>query len=470
MANLLVLGNPGTGKTSYLVKLINDFIEKGHKPSDITILSHTRVAAREIASRSSSKGVNASTIHSMAYRMADVAKEQVVTPREVRKFSDGIGIPMKMGFNADSDNQLEVGDEYLSVLSYAEACCMPYQWAYEAKGRPGTLDNFEYFYLSYKQWKSDYGLIDFNDMINLALKADECPTLPILLIDEAQDLSKQQWRLIDQLSEHSEEMVVTGDPDQALFTWGGAEPKLMLDWAKDTKAKINELSQSYRVPARPHSLSISIIEHVKNRYEKSYLPTERSGSVERFLSVTHYDFVNLDSALILYRNHALRKEIEQQLILHNKAYKTLSGFASPCCNKYGKGVQAWINIQNSEFPDKKDIARVKAIATFPLIKAINNDDLEAIKTMKGAMALDIPYEMYRYYQYVNIPDADKIVLSTIHGAKGMEHDLVILVNGTTQRVLETAVSNPDPEYQVWYVAVTRTKDRLHIIDAENPIL
>ena len=363
-----------------------------------------------------------------------------------------------------------MGDEYLSVISYAEACCISYKLAYNAKSRPGTFNNFEYFYKNYLQWKSDYGLIDFSDMLNLAIKSDISPTLPVLLIDEAQDLSRQQWNLINEISEHTKEIIVTGDPDQALFIWGGADPQLMISWAKDNDAKITELSQSYRVPITPHIFSCTIINKVKNRYKKTYLPTDKTGSIDRFLSIMHYDFANLDSALILYRNHILRKAIEEELIFKNKAYTTLNGYTGPCHNKYGRGIKAWISIQKSDFPDQGDINKIKVIATPVLLKIIRNNDLEKLKSIPATKALSIPYEMYQYYQHVDFSKEGNIKLSTIHGAKGMEHDLVILINGLTPRVMDEAIKNPDPEYMVWYVAVTRTKDKLHIIDAEGAIL
>lgn len=469
MNSKLVLGNPGTGKTYNLVQLINGFLDRGYEASDITVLSHTRGAAREIARRASSSGVRASTIHSMAYSLADIIKEQVISHRELKEFSENIGVPMKGG-NTISDAFLEEGDEYIAIINYAASCCMPLSWAYNEKNRPGTLSGFEHFCINYSYWKKEHGFIDFNDMLDLAIRSNDSPTLPVLLIDEAQDLSKQQWKLINEVIGHTAEMIVTGDPDQALFTWGGAEPKLMLKWAKDNKAEITELSQSYRVPKAAYEMSMSIIHKIKDRYEKFYLPTDIPGSINRFLSVNHYDFDKLENALILYRNHALRKEIEQELIFCNKAYKALNGPTSPCYNKYGMGVKAWINIQKSEFPDKKDINKIKSIATPILLKAIRDNDLDLIKSMKGVVALNIPYEMFKYYQYVDFSKADNIQLSTIHGAKGMEHDMVILINGTTQRVLEGAVNNPDPEYQVWYVAVTRTKNKLHIIDGDNAIL
>jgi len=471
MENILTLGSPGTGKTHNLVEQINKLIDEGYSPTDITILSHTRVAAREIANRSKAKGVKASTIHAMAYSMAEVIRESVVNYVEVKEFSESIGIPMK-GNHGKTDDSLELGDEYLSIYNFARATRCPLQWAYNDKGRPGTSEGFKHFCGNFDHWKKGYGFVDFNDMLDEATASKKEITIPALLIDEAQDLSNSQWKLIEKISKNSKWMLVTGDPDQALFTWGGASSSGMIDWAKRVGAKITELEQSYRVPIAVHDLSRRIITSVKNRYAKDYLPTDKEGEVNKYLTIEHFDFSKLKSALILYRNHALRRPIEEALVRNYKAYTCLNGFKSPMHDKYGMGVKAWMSIIRDKYPDKKDVSRVRSIATPILLKCIASNDLERMKNIPAGQALDVPYHMFEYYRRVDFNAAGDIMLSTIHGAKGMEHDNVIIINGMTQRVMDEAMKNPDPEYQVWYVAVTRTKNTLHIIDGEgvnNPL-
>lgn len=470
----LVLGNPGCGKTHNLVESINSSIKEGYKPWEIMVLSHTRVAAQEITNRASGKGIHASTIHSLAYSIAEVSKESVITGTKIKEFSESIGIPMKGSIN--SDDFLELGDEYLGIVNYAAACGMPLEWAYNEKGRPGNFEGFRHFYENYNHWKKSYGFIDFSDMIDLALKSKTIPenlsNIKVMMVDEAQDLSKSQWKLIDKISTDMDVLIVTGDPDQSLFIWGGADQHGMLNWAKKNNAEIKELRQSYRVPSKIHELSKEVISKVKNRYKKDYIPTDKAGSIERYLTIDHYKFENLKSGLILYRNHALRNRVEEALIHNNIAYITLNGYPSPCQNKWGRGIRAWINIKNSEFPDNKDVATVKAISTPEFDKILRNNDLDGIKNISAVKALNIPYHMLDYYRHVDFSLMNNIKLSTIHGAKGMEDDTVVLINGLTNRVMEEALKKPDPEFQVWYVGVTRSKDKLHIIDGEgvyNPL-
>ena len=80
-----VFGNPGTGKTYNIVQQVEALHKQGYGKDDIQILSHTKVAAKEIESRTS--GAMASTIHSLAYRYGDVTKEQVASIKEIIEFS-----------------------------------------------------------------------------------------------------------------------------------------------------------------------------------------------------------------------------------------------------------------------------------------------------------------------------------------------------------------------------------------------
>lgn len=474
-SNELVLGNPGTGKTYNLVQRIKEKIKKGYKPEDVTVLSHTRVAANEIASRSGIGGIQASTIHSLAYRIAEVSRGSVIGNREIKEFSEGIGIPMK-GSSGRSDEFLEMGDEYIAIVNLAEASCQPYEWAYNLKGRPGVYADFKYFYANYNEWKKIYGFIDFGEMLTQAINNENSLVLPVLLVDEAQDLSKRQWQLIYKISKNTKEMVVTGDPDQALFSWGGAHPHGMIEWGKEVNAKVTELDQSYRLPRVPYKLSKEIISKVKNRYEKDFKPLDKEGSVERYSSIQHIDFTKVESALILYRAHVMRKDVEDELIAATVPYTVLNGMRGWCHNKFGVGVKAWMSIKKEMAaggtPCAKDISKVKSVASPLLVRAIDNNDLELMDRLIGPQALDIPSRLYHYYSYVDFSKEGNILLSTIHGAKGMEHDNVILINTMTQRILEEAMANPDPEYQVWYVAITRTKDNLIIVDGDgayNPL-
>jgi superfamily I DNA/RNA helicase len=276
-----------------------------------------------------------------------------------------------------------------------------------------------------------------------------------------------QWKLINKISTTTKEMVVVSDRDQSLFCWGGAWPEGAEEWANRVGAKINILDQSYRVPFAPYMISVDILKSIKNRYDKTYKPTDQDGSVRRYNSIDNFDFNRVDSALILYRNHALRRKIEEELIRYNKPYTTLNGFPGLCDNKYGKAVTAWVNAKSTGQLNQHDARAIRAVATPAGMRVLCSNNVLDILDMSAMEVLLIPLNFIDYYRNVDFSKKNDIKMSTIHGAKGMEHDNVILVNGMTQRVLDGAIKDPDHELMVWYVAVTRTKSDLTIIDGEG---
>lgn len=62
----------------------------------------------------------------------------------------------------------------------------------------------------------------------------------------------------------------------------------------------------------------------------------------------------------------------------------------------------------------------------------------------------------------------RLLLSTIHGAKGGEENNVLLMGGSTRRIQRDFDRHPDAEHRVWYVGATRAKERLVLLGEPNP--
>ena len=59
-------------------------------------------------------------------------------------------------------------------------------------------------------------------MIEKFLKEGSCPKLRVAFVDEAQDLSLTQWRLVKNIEESSTDSFIAGDDDQGIYKWNGA--------------------------------------------------------------------------------------------------------------------------------------------------------------------------------------------------------------------------------------------------------
>ena len=69
-------------------------------------------------------------------------------------------------------------------------------------------------------------MIDFADMINELVATKKFPKLKVAFIDEAQDLSIMQWKVVEGIKNNAEMLYVAGDDDQGIYKWRGANVKI----------------------------------------------------------------------------------------------------------------------------------------------------------------------------------------------------------------------------------------------------
>ena len=89
---------------------------------------------------------------------------------------------------------------------------------------------------------------------------------------------------------------------------------------------------------------------------------------------------------------------------------------------------------------------------------------------KAFAGLDSTTENYIRNMLANkekVTQTPRITLSTIHGAKGGEADNVLLLPDITKSAVEHNDINPDELHRLFYVAVTRAKKSLHILEPRN---
>ena len=68
-------------------------------------------------------------------------------------------------------------------------------------------------------------------MLHKALHSDIIfPSYKILMVDEVQDLSKLEWKVIAKLAKKSEEFYMAGDDDQAIYHWKGCDIRIFQKW------------------------------------------------------------------------------------------------------------------------------------------------------------------------------------------------------------------------------------------------
>ena len=78
-------------------------------------------------------------------------------------------------------------------------------------------------------YKDAFQLKDFTDMIEKFIMAELCPKFDVVFIDEAQDLSPIQWKMLEIIKNNTKHMILAGDDDQAIYAWAGADVKRFIN-------------------------------------------------------------------------------------------------------------------------------------------------------------------------------------------------------------------------------------------------
>jgi DNA helicase-2/ATP-dependent DNA helicase PcrA len=474
----VIYGPPGTGKTSELLREMKLSCDNGTEEEGICFVSFTKAAAKEMADRAGLSRANVSTIHSLAYRVVGMSRDQVINKKEYKEFSRITGFEFT-GANPGECEQIGLGDYFLSLYSlYKNLLHEHPRQTIQISSREGSPREFEFFVKKYEEFKGAYGIHDFTDMLTLALDFD-APEFEYMFVDEAQDLSPLQWKLVRHWVKQIPKIWVAGDDDQSLYNFGGADPAGMFKFAEKYRAESKVLKQSYRIPKSVYNLAIQVISNIKNRVDKDYLPRNKNGLIRKFNSPYALPVpAHGEDVLFLYRNHSLREEFEQILIDNAIPYVIDSGepgyFYSPLARAIRSLITATRDYKKTGQSYLKSGER-KNLAKFcpKYLVDIQDQNFGFMKGKNWAKVLIGPMDQTYYLQSIEkkgqLFEKPTIHMSTIHGSKGREADRVVLLNALGGRSLEKAQSDPDSEIRNFYVGITRSKNILDIVYGQNAL-
>lgn len=491
-----ILGPPGTGKTEKLISMLDEYLAQGIAPDQVAFVSFTKRAADNAKERVMKRFKYTEkqlpwfrTLHSFAFQFLGMQTTSVMGWHDYQAICREIYVTIssvKMTPEEFMNHQQTTGDRLFFLENLARATKSTLKKIHaDHPNEDISIDDLEQLALTLLHYKEVQGKVDFTDMITKFIAGGVSPKLKVLILDEAQDLQPIQWDMIAIMKKFiSIAFILAGDDDQAIYEWAGADVKQFQNY----DGEVEVLAQSYRIPTSVHMLSKRITDKIKVRKIKRFLPMQHPGNVIHTNEIDTLE-MRYGTWLLLARNIYMLGDFDRLCI--ERGYYYESRFGSAVDQTIGRAIITWENLrvgktvstgevkhlyeylgtkkkvkwgfkdQLERMPDDMPMDILKLQAEYGLIGATANEPW--YDAFNKARERDIAYFRTILRNGEEIEKEPRIKINTIHGVKGAEADNVVVMTDMSARTFEHFQFNPDAEARVWYVAVTRAKDKLYII-------
>ena len=473
----VLLSQAGSGKTRRLIEEVSRELET-RRPEELAFVTFTRKGAEEGLHRVCSKLILTPdqlpyfrTLHSLTFHALNLKATQMFGRLDQRKFNKLYGYSVNR-CEVDTGKVLPTKDsKYLDFYDLERSGALTSKQMAEADIETGY---YRQLVRKYEEYKANEHLVDFFDcLIKYVQEGDSLP-VRVAMIDECQDITMLQWKVIEKAFSKAEKIIVAGDENQSIYSYSGARPDFLIELAR--KFPVEHLSVSYRIPQSVYRLAKAIVAFIGDKTNKPFEPRVENpeGSItqlselERLKNFIRPEDYEKDRAeaqwYILARNNCFLEEPETILEENLIPYWTAEGFfMGGQIMKRLKDYQGFALEGYGNQEKKMEFARKFGIEDFTVPFTDTNLFTEGRKWVYASYiekyGLDKLEEMCKWNP--------QILVSTIHHVKGGEARNVAIMLDTTRRTKGNVFKDIDEELRVLYVGVTRTKENLFLIDSKN---
>ncbi len=290
---LLVVAGAGSGKTRVITRRVAYLVERGIGPYSILAITFTNKAAGEMKERieqlGASRGVWISTFHSMCARMLRQSPELIERDRNFVIYDTADQAACVKGVM----KRLEISSQEYSPQKFRNAISRakndfqtPEQFAERVDG---YFDNIvAKVYRLYNEALAAGNALDFDDLLmcaaRLLIDNEDFRTrwqerFHYILVDEYQDTNRTQYIIARHLASGRRNLCATGDPDQSIYGWRGADLRNILDFQKDyPDARLVKLEENFRSTQVILDAASAVISNNVERIERDLFTTRQGGS------------------------------------------------------------------------------------------------------------------------------------------------------------------------------------------------
>ncbi|NUP23650.1 MAG: ATP-dependent DNA helicase UvrD2 [Streptomyces sp.] len=522
-----VLAGAGTGKTRAITHRIAYGVRAGIlQPSSVLAVTFTNRAAGEMRGRLrqlGAAGVQARTFHSAALRQLQYFWPKAIggsmprlVDRKIQLVADAAAAcHIRLDRNELRDVTAEI--EWSKVTQTVPA---DYALATAKAGRDAPRDPAEtaQIYNVYEDLKRDRSVIDFEDVLLLTVGilqdrhdiADQVRSqYQHFVVDEYQDVSPLQQRLLELWLGNRDNLCVVGDASQTIYSFTGATPDHLLDFrTRHPGATVVKLVRDYRSTPQVVHLANGLLAQARGRAADHRLelisqrdpgpepvyteytdePAEAEGAARRIRELMDAG-VPASEIAILFRTNSQSETYEQALADAGVPYQLRGAerfFDRPEVRKAGIALRgaARFGGNDSLLDDVVDLpSQVRAVLSgegwtteppagsgavrerWESLAALVNLAQDFAAAKPGATLADLVAELDERANAQHAPTVQGVTLASLHSAKGLEWDVVFLV-GVAEGMMPITYAKTDEqieeERRLLYVGVTRAREHLHV--------
>jgi DNA helicase-2/ATP-dependent DNA helicase PcrA len=521
-----VLAGAGTGKTRAITHRIAYGVHSGvYVPQQVLAVTFTARAAGEMRTRLrvlGAGGVQARTFHAAALRQLSYFWPQVVggAPPAI--------VEHKAGLVADAAARLRLSVDRVAVrdlaaeVEWAKVTLLtPGTYPAEAlrtgRGEPGGFDipTVARLLEVYEDVKTDRNVIDFEDVLLLTVGIlEENSTVADavrsqyrhFVVDEYQDVSALQQRLLELWTGDRDAVCVVGDPSQTIYSFTGASPDHLLTFPRrHPGTRVVRLVRDYRSTPQVVRLANAILDRAGRvsgvpAGARLELVAQRQPGPDPTL--TGYDDDVAEAAAVaarvkvllaagtkaseiavLYRTNAQSEQLEAALADAGVPYLVRGGERFFARKEVRDAVLLLRGAARGADGDEPLGDQTRAVLTAagwaPQPPAAGGavrerwESLQALATLAdGLAATDPQADLSRLVAEIDeraaaqhAPTVEGVTLASLHAAKGLEWDVVLII-GLSEGLVPISLAEGweavEEERRLLYVGITRARERLHL--------
>lgn len=371
---VLILAGAGSGKTRVLTSRIANLIKNGVNPREILAVTFTNKAAKEMRARLEKmlgedlvKNLWTGTFHSICAKILRFDVKNYKS-EEGRNWAENFTIfdqdesmqLIKQAIKAENlDDKVYAPQMVRSVISMAKNK-MQSAYDFATRARDYRSEKIGLVFDRYEKLLAENNGIDFDDLLLLTVKLLSSSPEVLekyfkrfrhIMVDEFQDTNQTQYELINLLytGGHAldeipsdKSLCVVGDVDQSIYSWRGADYKIILNFQRDyKKSTLIKLEQNYRSTEIILEAANKVILNNTERLKKELFSIKGKGEkitcYEAASESDEADFIarkivskaggikNYNDFAILYRTNAQSRAIEEALMAKGVPYKIIGG-------------------------------------------------------------------------------------------------------------------------------------------------